>query len=249
MICPKCQFEQPESNAECRNCGVIFAKLTSEDWEMPPDPIDRKKKNLHQDRASAGMISSYLLDDEKVEGSFVVAGRALIYLIFFIWGWNLIITTGYDYSGQTFLHGVSLAFHEAGHVIFWGNQITVALAGSIMQILMPAVFVAAFIYHRNPFGASVALWWVAQNFMDIAPYINDARALSLTLLGGITGEDDPEGHDWHFILRELGWLRHDHTIAKLAFFAGVILMIVSFIWGGYILWRQFKALRSYKPVV
>ena len=26
MQCPKCQFEQNDSNQECRKCGVIFAK-------------------------------------------------------------------------------------------------------------------------------------------------------------------------------------------------------------------------------
>ena len=26
MQCPKCQFEQNDSNQECRKCGVIFTK-------------------------------------------------------------------------------------------------------------------------------------------------------------------------------------------------------------------------------
>ena len=33
MICPKCGTEQMNENSECAHCGVIFAKLTPEDFE------------------------------------------------------------------------------------------------------------------------------------------------------------------------------------------------------------------------
>ena len=32
MICPKCGADQREENLECLRCGVIFAKLTQEDF-------------------------------------------------------------------------------------------------------------------------------------------------------------------------------------------------------------------------
>ena len=45
--------------------------------------------------------------------------------------------------------------------------------------------------NRDAFGASLALWWFGQSMMDCAPYIGDARALQLPLLGGGTGADRP----------------------------------------------------------
>ena len=40
---------------------------------------------------------------------------------------------------------------------------------------------------NNLFGASLSLWWIGQNFVDCAPYINDARVQELILIGGVTG--------------------------------------------------------------
>ena len=79
--------------------------------------------------------------------------------------------------------------------------------------------------------------------MDIAPYINDARNQELVLLGGITGKEADYGvHDWEFILNEIGLLRYDHTLAHLADKFGTVLMLISFVWAGYLLFKQFKNL-------
>jgi hypothetical protein len=43
------------------------------------------------------------------------------------------------------------------------------------------------------------------------------------------------------LLTKLGWMQHDHLIARLTFGSGVILMILSLAWGGYILWQQYKS--------
>jgi hypothetical protein len=99
-----------------------------------------------------------------------------------------------------------------------------------------------FLFYRNPFAAAVTLWWTGQSFMDIAPYINDARALQLPLLGGNIGSDNPDFHDWHHLLRDLGWLKYDHTLALSSNYFGILLMIVSFIWAGYLLCRQYQAI-------
>jgi hypothetical protein len=55
---------------------------------------------------------------------------------------------------------------------------------------------------------------------------------------------DTEGHDWENILHTLGLLEYDHAIAHIAYTIGILLMIVSFIWGGYILYWQLKTLRG-----
>jgi len=96
---------------------------------------------------------------------------------------------------------------------------------------------------RDPFGASVTLWWFGENFIDIAPYINDARSLSLPLIGGNFGYSSPYGfHDWEFILNELGLSHLDHALAGISHFSGSILMTLAYIWGIYILYKQYKYL-------
>lgn len=77
----------------------------------------------------------------------------------------------------------------------------------------------------HPFGAAVCLWWLGENFLDIAPYFNDARAGELPLLGGNFGHSSPYGfHDWEFILTESGLLRYDHLLAAASHYFGALLM-------------------------
>ena len=91
------------------------------------------------------------------------------------------------------------------------------------------------------------LWWFGQNFIDIAPYINDARSLTLPLLGGNTGDSAPYGfHDWEFILTEMNLLRYDHSLANLSHKIGVLIMVTSYLWGATILLKQYKGLKSPK---
>jgi hypothetical protein len=177
---------------------------------------------------------------------FFFSGRVLIFLIFFIWGWKFILSSlATNDVGNSFFHLVNLPFHEAGHLFFgfFGRWIG-SLGGTLGQLLVPIVCLLAFlIKSKNPFGASIALWWLGENFMDIAPYINDARKQELMLLGGVTGKEADYGyHDWEFILREIGLLRHDHTLARLAHDFGILLMLLSFAWAGYLLYKQYRHL-------
>jgi len=142
------------------------------------------------------------------------------------------------------VHLVNLVFHEAGHVLFspFGRLMT-ALGGSIMQILVPvlcAVTLARQAHDR--FGAAVAAWWAGQNFVDLAPYIGDARTLRLPLLGGATGAE-VEGHDWEAILTMLGWLHHDRALAAGAHGLGVVAMLGAL---GFAAWTLFTP-RSAAP--
>ncbi len=177
-------------------------------------------------------------------------GRVALYLFFFVWGWRFIsmehdvLVGGYPPISDSFMHDVNLVFHEAGHVIFWpfGRFMTV-LGGTLNQWLIPFVVLCAFLLQtRDTFGATIGLWWLSQSFMDAAPYINDARAGRLILLGGTTGRDRPGYHDWDNILGDLGWLEYDHAIAGMVNAIGVILMLLSFLWGAYVLYLQFKNL-------
>jgi hypothetical protein len=169
-------------------------------------------------------------------------GRAILYVLFVVWGCQFIAMDidGYE-IGSSFMHRVDLVFHEAGHVIFRAfGDFMMVLGGSLAQLLMPAIVLVALLFRNgDAFGASIALWWLAQSFMDLAPYINDARALELPLLGGGTGADRPGMHDWHNILSDLGWLEYDHSLARLADRTGVILMLLAFLWGAAVLIRYY----------
>lgn len=174
-------------------------------------------------------------------------GRAALYALLFVWGWRFILSTvAANYAGESFLHMINLPFHEAGHVVFgfFGNFVR-ALGGTLGQLLIPALCLGAFLFKtRDPFGASVALWWLAENFMDIGPYIADASSGELLLLGGVTGRDVPGYHDWENVLGDLGLLRYDRVLGNLSYGLGRLLMLAAFVWGGWILVRQWRELRA-----
>jgi len=166
-----------------------------------------------------------------------------------IWiGWKCVtspIGPG-SYAMNSFLHNINLPFHEAGHVLFrlFGSFLH-SLGGSIGQLLMPVIcLVVLLLKTRDAFGSAVCLWWFGENFIDLAPYINDARSLSLPLVGGNFGHSSPYGfHDWEFILTESGLLRFDHAIARFAHFMGSWLMILAIAWAALLMLRQYQELR------
>jgi hypothetical protein len=128
---------------------------------------------------------------------------------------------------ESFLHLPNLVFHEAGHLIFspLGRFMSV-LGGSLMQCLIPVVAAVAFIRQEQPFSAAICGWWAGQNLIDLAPYIADARALQMVLLGGQTGAE-VEGHDWEYILTTLGMTHRDQGIGMAAYAIGLLIMIGS----------------------
>jgi hypothetical protein len=150
----------------------------------------------------------------------LVAGLAL-------WTIQFARTPLSDDAMDSFLHLPDLVFHEAGHIIFspFGRFLTV-LGGSLMQVLVPVVAAIAFVRQQDPFSAAICGWWAGQNLIDLAPYIADARALQLILLGGHTGAE-VEGHDWEYILTQLRVTHLDHQIGMTAYAIGLLIMIGS----------------------
>jgi hypothetical protein len=132
------------------------------------------------------------------------------------------------------MHGVHLVFHEAGHAIFGlvgAPRTLVAFMGSGLQVLFPLIIAGAFYFkNRDAYGAAVCLCGAGHASLDVAPYIADARALELPLLGGGTGSEI-EGHDWEFLLGEWNALPHDTRIGAAVALAGRITMAAAFAWG------------------
>jgi hypothetical protein len=197
-----------------------------------------------------GALKAQLLHAEPERNPAVFWGRVGVFLAFFFWGWSFILMdVSTNEIGQSFMHTINLVFHEAGHVIFrpFGRFLTI-LGGSIAQLLMPAIVIGCFVFqNRDNFGASLGLWWLGQSFMDLAPYIDDARSLKLMLLGGHTGAEAPGTHDWRNILISLDLLPYDHAIATSADVLGTLIMLTAFLWGGYTLYGQSRRPDSAYP--
>ena len=194
------------------------------------------------------IINDFLFYVKPETNPLIFGSRALFFLVIFIWGLKFIFTPmESNYLFDSIWHLINLPFHEFGHIIFrpFGRLMT-SLGGSIAQVLMPVICLVVFLIKtRDTFAASFTLWWTGQNFMDLAPYINDARSLTLPLLGGNTGQTSPYGfHDWEFILQETKLLRYDRVLANLADTFGTILMICALVWGAYILLKQYKNLKE-----
>jgi hypothetical protein len=244
MECPKCNFEQSSQRGECEKCGIIFAKCHSDGHsgaEAAGGGDARRETGVDDASVSLSHLFFYT---KPGENPVLIFGRLAVLIGLIIWGIRFVFSPlSANYPSESFMHLVNLPFHEAGHVIFrpFGPFIT-SLGGTLGQFLMPLTCLSVFLLKtRDTFGASVTLWWLGQNLFDIAPYINDARSLSLPLIGGNFGYSSPYGfHDWEYILTEAGMLEYDHALATLCLVAGTIIFILSYLWGAMVLYNQWK---------
>jgi hypothetical protein len=173
-----------------------------------------------------------------------------------MWRWLLIAALGWwtvrfathpldpAVVGGSFLHLVNLPFHEAGHVLLAPfGDFTMSLGGSLLQVLVPIVCAASFARRAEWFAAAVCVWWAGQSLVDLGPYIADARALRLVLLGGFTGAE-VEGHDWEAILSHLGLLHRDRQLGMAAHVVGSAVMATAALAAGILAWRGDTACRG-----
>ncbi len=244
MNCPKCGHKQNDENTECVHCGLIFSRYKPLDYSRMPDR-----------QSSSGNVPlikrtyRYLFHTgDKTEVAFF-AGRLIVFILLLIWSVKFFQSSIADnYMGKSFMHLVNLPFHEAGHLVFLPfGKVLHSLGGSLGQIIMPLVCaLVLLIGTRDTFGASIALWWTGESMLDMAPYIDDARSMTLPLLGGNTGSSAPYGfHDWNFVLSELNLLRYDHLFANIAFTGGRLIMSLALLWGLALLVRQATRLKKF----
>lgn len=252
MQCPKCGFQSPDKALECPRCGVIYSKvkLASDRKKSSPEHLLQEKKHETDSHNSGDeSFASRLLFGVNPKGDSVdFYLRAAFLIIFSLWGLAFVFSSVNSQGfGAGFWHMVNLPFHETGHIIFRPfGKLATSLGGTLAQLLMPLICMGVFLVKtRDTFAASFCLWWLGQNFMDIAPYIDDARRLTMPLVGGNTGMTSPYGfHDWEFILTETGLIRYDHTFAKLSHGLGAVLIILAIAWGGLLLYRYWLLLKD-----
>jgi len=248
QTCPKCGYELDPAGAasaeSCPACGVVFVKWLRHRAGLPARSEESAEEGARETGWLERLWLRFMYVPERTD-PILFWGRVAFYAGLFVWGWYFILL---DFRtneiGESFLHRVNLAFHEAGHVAFIPfGRFMMVLGGSLGQLIMPLIVMGAFLWkHHNAFGASAALWWTGQSLMDLAPYINDARALQLPLIGGGTGADRPGAHDWQRILLDLNLIHHDHRIAWMADALGSLIVLAALAWGGYLLYRQVRNL-------
>jgi hypothetical protein len=131
-------------------------------------------------------------------------------------------------AGWSFLDGVDLIFHEAGHLIFMPFGETLYLmGGSLFQVLLPAALAGVFFRRGEGLSAAVVLLWAAQNLGNVSVYVADAQDRALPLLG-----DDPDTHDWWQILGAWDALPLCTALGRGIWFLGVAVALLA-VWVAY----------------
>ena len=244
--CPQCQHTREDGETGdsdvCPACGLVFSKWMRNRYR-DPQRIDESK--IAETGTPFLQRLWHTLAYVPSADGISFSARLVIFIIFLIWGgYFLSLGLAYEPIGSSFMHNINLVFHEAGHVIFrlFGDFMMI-LGGSLFQILVPLILgLALLIKNHDTFGASIGLWWTGQSMVDVSPYIDDARSLSLPLLGGGTGADRPGMHDWRNILLDLNMIDQDHVIAKTVMFTGKTLIVMALLWAAFYLVRQRKLL-------
>lgn len=228
MRCPKCGAAREVKALECPACGIIYFKY------------ERLQKRLDND---APEVHGLLWSMPEPDNSAYRLGRMLL-LAGLAWlSWRYVFTSigPYSYAAQSFFHNINLPFHEVGHILFRPfGAFMHSLGGSLGQMIMPLVCLATLLLKtRDAFGAAACLWWFGESILDLVPYIDDARSLSLPLVGGNFGHSSPYGfHDWEFILSEAGLLHMDHALARAAHITGSLFILAALGWMALLLIRN-----------
>lgn len=246
--CPKCGYKSPDTATapkSCPECGLVYSKWLK---SLANDPEYSELEinpgvNSASGSITAGILQFFIRPRPNVTKADVI-GYGLVWLLLVWWGLDFLAM---DFRSAEIMnhwfHNVDLIFHEAGHVLFMPfGRWMMFFGGSAFQVLLPLGLMLAFlVVNKDGFAASACLWWVGQSLMDVAPYIADARALRLPLLGGGTGADRPGSHDWQNLLRPLGMLEDDIRIASIVDTIGSGLLLIALIWGIYMLWVYYRA--------
>lgn len=246
--CPKCSAPLPRPASEldqCRACGIYFAKYLAWQTAMQQGTPKEEVTDAFSDHVNHWQR---LLMPAAQADRLQLLGWAALLSAMVLWGlWFISRDVQSGEIMESFLHRPNLVFHEAGHILFipLGEFMSI-LGGSLFQCLLPLIVMAAFLKRHDPVGASASLWWSGQNLLDVAPYIADARALSLSLIGESSDEiveARPLRHDWHRLLEQLDLLQWDAAVARLAWLGGSLVMALACGWLGWMLWTHWQQAR------
>ena len=241
--CPKCAAESAGLDV-CAACGLIFAKYLRAKF-APPEPRRRRAEEEPDEDgliARAKELAFYV--PEQVD-PMLVYGRAILLVAIVFYGVKLALMDIPSWGmASSLIHLPMVPIHEFGHVLFrpFGEFMTL-LGGSLFQVLLPLIFGGVFLVkNRDPFAASVMLWWAAVAVMDVAPYIYDAAKPQHVLLTGRTGDNG--AHDFIDVLGDLGLLHKAQPIGRGVHAFGALTMITALAWGAWLVWQQHHRSKS-----
>lgn len=143
--------------------------------------------------------------------------------------------TQFQYS--TIFSGITLGFHEMGHAFFgwFGNRTLTAAGGTIFQLAVPlGAALYLLVKQRDPFGATVGIFWLGTSLVDAGIYAADALVQELPLVSPF-GPVDSSSHDWTTLLLRVGRISRAQEIGGALQAAGLWVMVASILAGAWIL--------------
>ena len=162
-----------------------------------------------------------------------ITGRQLAGFIFGVTAFLVLLCA----SEPGFIFGLdhaNLLFHEAGHP-FVGLLSTrlETYGGTLGQLTFPVVLAISFWRQGKALSVAASIIWFFENWLNIARYMADARALELPLVGG--GD-----HDWNTIFTRWNILQYDLDIARTVKILGWTGMTLAGVWVCWRWWRDRK---------
>jgi hypothetical protein len=240
--CPKCGAGSAGLDI-CAACGLIFAKYLRAKF-APPEVRPRAAAEPDEDGLFARAKELLLYIPEETNPT-AVYGRAILLAAIALYGAKLALMDIPSWEmASSLIHLPMVPIHEFGHVLFrpLGEFMTL-LGGSLFQVLLPVIFGAIFVVkNRDPFAASVMLWWAAVAVMDVAPYVYDAFQPQHILLTGRTGDNG--AHDFIDVLGDLGLLHKAQPIGRGVHVFGFLVMVAALAWGAWLVWQQYRRSKS-----
>ena len=182
---------------------------------------------------SALALVAALRDDARdwTRGRSPVARAGLFFYLAYAGCKHLKSGIGGEYT--SWFAGITLAFHEMGHLVLSGaGQTVMLLGGSIFQLAIPVLAGLYLLFKQHDwFGVSVCGVWLATSLFELATYIDDANRLNLPLVG--FGEDVM--HDWETLLTQWHLLNQAQLIAGLTHALAITTWGVSMAFGAWLL--------------
>lgn len=158
-------------------------------------------------------MSSVELRENLLSGKFLIA---IIVGAYFLW-------CAWDPYQWHLIDGANLLIHEAGHFFFrpLGEFMMIA-GGSLLQVIMPVIFVIYFYRRDDGYSAALVMFWVGESLLNVSVYAGDSIKKQLPLIGG-----QDSIHDWNYMLVRMGLLSATSQIAGLIRLCGTLVILAG----------------------
>jgi hypothetical protein len=136
------------------------------------------------------------------------------------------------------IQAVDFVVHELSHIIwFFLPPVLVAASGSLAELAVGLLAMAAALKTRKYFALVFACLWYMLAAQSAGAYMADARAQQMQLVspGGALSGSDSAIHDWHFVFGQLGLLDLDSFIGGGVRLVGVMVGLLGLVLGAWLI--------------